>query len=161
MSIDLDQIDRKILMLLQQDCSLSTGEIAERVGISQAPCWRRIKRMEELGLIRMRVALLDRRKLGLNVMIFASIKLAAHGRNTLPQFEQAIRRYPEVLECHTLLGEKDFLLRIVASDVEAYERFFRDKLSQLPAVRETTSAIALSEIKNTTALPLAMLPPVE
>lgn len=158
MLIELDAIDRKILTILQQDCSLSTGEVADRVGISQAPCWRRIRRMEELGLIRMRVALLDRRKLGLNVMIFASIKLAAHGRNTLPQFEQSIRRYPEVLDCYTLLGETDFLLRIVTSDVESYERFFRDKLSQLPAVRETTSAIVLSEIKNTTALPLTMLP---
>lgn len=157
MKLSLDSIDRRILAALQRDASLSSVQLADEVGISQGPCWRRIRRLEAEGIIKQRVALLDRRKLGLNVMIFAHVKLEAHGRNTLPEFEAAIRRFPEVLECYTLLGETDFLLRIVTRSVEDYERFFRDHLSQLPAVRETISSIALSEIKSTLELPLNLV----
>lgn len=151
---DLDAIDRKILKVLQEDADLPTTELAERVGLSQAPCWRRIKRMQDEGIIRKRVVLLERRQVGLPIMVFASIKLAAHGERALPDFDEAVRRFPEVIECYTLMGSTDYLLKIVVPDVEAYERFLRDKLYQLPAVRETNSAIALSEIKNTTALPV-------
>ncbi|CAO3436499.1 Lrp/AsnC family transcriptional regulator [Azospirillum doebereinerae] len=157
MPMDLDAVDRHILTLLQTDAELSTAEIADRVGLSQAPCWRRIRRMEEAGIIRMHATLLDRKKLGLNVLIFAHVKLAAHGRENLPAFEDTVRRFPEVLECYTLLGATDYILKVVTKDVESYERFFREHLSQLPAVQETNSAIALSEIKNTTALPLSLL----
>ncbi len=157
MRIELDAIDRRILALLQSDAQLSSAEIAERVGLSQAPCWRRIKRMEENDVIRLRATLLDRKKLGLNVLVFAQVKLAAHGRATLPEFEETVRQLPEVLECYTLMGATDYIIKVVARDVETYEHFFREKLSQLPAVRETNSAIALSEIKHTTALPLSLL----
>lgn len=150
----LDKLDRKILRVLQENATLSTAELAEQVGLSQAPCWRRIRRMEEAGIIRKRVTLVDRHRVGLPLMIFASIKLSAHGTTTLPDFDEAIRRFPEVVECYTLMGSTDYLLKIVVPDVEAYETFFREKLSQLPAVRETNSTIALSEIKNTTALPI-------
>lgn len=153
-SLDLDIFDRKILRIIQDNAELSTAEVAEKVGLSQAPCWRRIRRLEEVGLIRGRVALLDRKMLGLQVMVFAQIKLTVHGASTLPDFDAAIRNFPEVVECYTLLGPTDYLLKIVVPTVEAYEEFFRNKLSQLPAVRETNSAIALSEIKNTTALPI-------
>lgn len=154
MSEEIDEIDRRILMLIQQDASLTTSEIADKIGLSQAPCWRRIKKLEDSGVIRRRVTLVDPKKVGLPVMIFAHIKLSAHGKRTLPDFDDAIRRFPEVLECYTLMGETDYILKIVVPSVEAYEKFFRDKLSQLPAVRETNSAIALSEIKSSTALPL-------
>jgi len=154
---ELDAIDRRILNSLQRDASLSSVQLAEQVGISQGPCWRRVRRLEAEGYVKKRVAVLDRHKLGLNVMIFAHVKLEAHGRKTLPDFEAAIKRFPEVLECYTLLGETDFLLRIVTSSVEAYEHFFRNHLSQLPAVRETVSSIALSEIKNTSELPLSLV----
>ncbi len=157
MPTTLDAVDRRILALLQSDARLSTAEIAERVGLSQAPCWRRIKRMEEDGVIRLRATLLDRKKLGLNVMVFAQVKLAAHGRRTLPEFEETVRCLPEVLECYTLMGATDYIIKAVTRDVESYERFFRESLSQLPAVHETNSAIALSEIKHTTALPLSLL----
>ena len=110
--------------------------------------------MLDEGIIRKRVVLLERRHVGLPIMVFASIKLAAHGERALPDFDEAVRRFPEVIECYTLMGGTDYLLKIVVPDVEAYERFLRDKLYQLPAVRETNSAIALSEIKNTTALPV-------
>ncbi|HYF53091.1 MAG TPA: Lrp/AsnC family transcriptional regulator [Salinarimonas sp.] len=158
MANEIDSFDRRILNVLQSDASITTTSLADRVGLSQAPCWRRIKRLEEMGVIRGRVTLLDRRQIGLNVMIFTHVRLQTHGRQTLPDFEEAIRRYPEVLECYTLLGETDYLLKIVVPDVEAYERFFREHLSQMPAVRETNSSIVLSEIKVKTELPLSLAP---
>ncbi|WP_338241240.1 Lrp/AsnC family transcriptional regulator [Aurantiacibacter hainanensis] len=151
---DLDRYERKILRLLQEDASLSTAAIAERVGLSASPCWRRIDRLEREGFIRRRVALLDRHKVGLNAHIFAQVKLNAHGRANLDEFAEAIRELPEVLECYVLMGQVDFMLRIVAPDIEAYERFFFDRLSQLPGVQEVNSTVALSEIKATTALPI-------
>ncbi len=154
MPISLDPLDRRILQVLQEDASLSTAELAAHVGLSQAPCWRRIRRMEEDGVIAKRVTLLNRKSVGLPVIVFAGIKLSAHGTTTLPDFDEAIRRFPEVVECYTLMGETDYLLKIVVPNIEAYEKFFRDRLSQLPAVRETNSTIVLSEIKSTTALPV-------
>ena len=103
------------------------------------------------------MALLDRQKLGLSAHIFAHVKLNAHGRSNLTGFVDAIRRFPEVLDCYVLMGPVDFMLRVVAKDIEAYERFFFDKLSQVPGVQEVNSMVALSEIKSTTALPLARL----
>lgn len=151
---ELDPTDRRILQVIQENADFSTAEVAERVGLSQAPCWRRIRRMEDEGIIRRRVTLIDRRLAGLPILVFASIKLEAHGESALPDFDEAVRRFPEVIECYTLMGSTDYLLKIVVPDVEAYETFLRDKLYKLPAIRETNSAIALSEIKNTTALPL-------
>ncbi|MGI4880545.1 MAG: Lrp/AsnC family transcriptional regulator [Janthinobacterium lividum] len=154
MSSDLDQFDLKILSLVQQDASRSTAEIADLVGLSQAPCWRRLQRLKETGYIRAQVALLDRRKIGLNAQIFAQVKLTATGRSNLEEFTLAIREFPEVLDCFVLLGPVDFMLRIVARDIEAYERFFFDKLSRVPGIQDINSMVALSEIKSTTELPL-------
>ncbi len=153
----LDQTDRKILEILQKDATLSASDIAERVGLSQSPCWRRISRLEKKGIIQRRVALLDRRALGLNVVVFAHIKLSAHGRKSLPEFENAIREFPEVLDCFTTTGEVDYILKVVTRDIESYESFFRNSLSQLPSVLEVNSTIALSNIKTTTALPLGLV----
>ena len=150
----LDRYERNILKLLQEDVSLSTAAIAEKVGLSPSPCWRRIDRLERDGFIKRRVAIIDRKKVGLNAQIFAQVKLNAHGRANLDEFGAAIREFPEVLECHVLMGAVDFMLRIVAADIEAYERFFFEKLSRLPGVQEVNSTVALSEIKSTTALPL-------
>ncbi len=100
------------------------------------------------------MAIVERRKVGLNAQIFAQVKLNAHGRANLDEFAAAIRTFPEVLECHVLMGSVDFMLRVVAADIEAYERFFFEKLSRLPGVQEINSTVALSEIKSTTALPL-------
>ncbi|MET0309514.1 MAG: Lrp/AsnC family transcriptional regulator [Sphingomonas sp.] len=154
MTEELDSYERRILALLQEDASLSVAQIAEQVGLSASPCWRRIDRLESGGYIRRRVALVDRRKVGLNAQIFAQVKLNAHGRANLDEFSQAIREFPEVLECFVMMGSVDFLLRIVAQDIEAYERFFFDRLSRLPGIQEINSTVALSEIKSTTALPL-------
>ncbi|WP_263144598.1 Lrp/AsnC family transcriptional regulator [Pseudomonas sp. RIT-PI-AD] len=154
MSITLDPYDRRILALLQEDAELSTADIAERVGLSQSPCWRRIQRLKDEGVIRRQVTLLDRKKIGLNTQVFAQVKLNAHGRSNFTEFADAIRLFPEVLECYVLMGAVDFLLRIVAQDIEAYERFFFEKLSLVPGIQEVNSVVALSEIKSTTCLPV-------
>ena len=150
----LDEADLRILAVLQEDSSLSAAEMAKRVGLSQSPCWRRIQRLKDEGFIKREVAIVDRKKLGLNAHIFARVKLSAHGHAQLAEFSRAVHSFPEVLECYVLMGEVDFLLRIVAKDVEAYERFFFEHLSQLPGVQEINSTVALSEIKSSTALPL-------
>ena len=150
----LDNFDRKILDIVQTDATLSAAEIGERVGLSQSPCWRRLNRLEQSGYIERKVALLNRQRLGLDVLVFATVKLTAHGRRSLPAFAEAIQAFPQVQECYTLTGEMDFLLRIVTEDVPAYERFFFDTLSQLPGVGEVHSSIVMSEIKRTTAYPL-------
>ncbi len=154
MQVSLSGIDRKILRLLQHDADLSAAEIAERVELSQSPCWRRIHRLQEEGLIERKVALLNPKLLGLSMTVFVNIKLSAHGRNNLAEFERAIVGYPEVLECHTMAGSSDYLLKVVARDIDAYERFLRDQLLRLPHVQEAHSNIAMSEVKRTTELPL-------
>jgi len=151
---NLDQFERKILRLLQEDASLSVAALAERVGLSASPCWRRVDRLEREGYIRRRVAIVDRKKVGLNAHIFAHVKLNAQGRSHLDEFTAAIRAFPEVLECYVLMGPMDFLLRIVAADIDAYERFFFECLSRLPGIQEINSTVALSEIKTDTALPI-------
>lgn len=153
--VQLDAYEKKILRLLQEDAALSNADIAERVGLSASPCWRRIDRLEREGFIKRRVALLDRQKVGLNAQIFAQVKLNAHGRANLDEFAASIREIPEVLECYVLMGSVDFLLRIVTSDIEAYEKLFFNRLSQLPGVQEVNSTVALSEIKSTTSLPIS------
>ena len=152
--IELEHFERKILRELQRDASQTTAEIADKVGLTPSPCWRRIDRLEKEGLIRKRVALLDRRKVGLNAQVFAQVKLNAHGRANLDEFSAAIGGFPEVLEAFVLLGTMDFMLRIVAKDIEAYERFFFERLSKLPGVQEINSTVALSEIKSTHELPI-------
>ena len=138
MHSELDVYDRRILALLQEDASLSSAQIAEQVGLSQSPCWRRIQRLKGEGVIRAQVTLLDRKKIGLNTQIFAEVKLNAHGRSNFTEFTEAIRGFPQVLECYVLMGAVDFLLRIVTPDIEAYERFFFEKLSMVPGIRRST-----------------------
>ncbi|OYZ14009.1 MAG: AsnC family transcriptional regulator [Sphingomonadales bacterium 28-64-96] len=150
----LDLFDWKILALLQENAELSATQIGERIGLSQSPVSRRIARLRTLGYVRRTVALLDRHKLGLSAQVFAQVKLSAHGRTHLEEFTAAIRDFPEVLECHVLMGSVDFLLRVVAKDISAYERFFFEKLSRVPGIQEVTSTVALSEIKSTSSLPL-------
>jgi Lrp/AsnC family transcriptional regulator len=152
--VELDRGDLRILDLVQEHGDLSAAEIADRLGMTASTCWRRMSRLQELGVIRKRVALLDREKVGLNVMVFSHVKLVGHGRDALLRFEQAVREHPEILECYTMMGETDFLLRIVCRDIKAYEAFFLDHLSRFPGVQSVNSSIALAVIKETTALPL-------
>ena len=154
MPATLDAADLKILGALQEDASLSTVELADRAGVSQSVCWRRIQRLKDEGVIRRQVTLLDRAQLGLETQIFAEVKLSAHGRANLSDFSESIRAFPEVMECYLLLGAVDFLLRIVTENIRAYEVFFFEKLSRLPGIQEVNSIVVFSEVKATTALPL-------
>src|SRR5262249_55218101 len=150
----LDKIDYKILAVMQQDASLSAAEIAEAVGLSPSPCWRRVQRLKDEGYITKVVALLDRHKLGLRAQLFVQVKVVKNDQATLAEFSQAIRAFPEVMECHVVLGVFDFLLRVVTEDMDAYESFYFEKLSRVPHVLEVTTFVAASEIKTTTAWPL-------
>jgi len=153
-NISLDHTDRKILDLLQTEPGINASAIGERIGLSQSACWRRIQRLREEGVFEDHPVILNREKVGLTTMVFAHVKLTSHGRSNLSAFADAVKNYPEVMECYVLLGNVDFLLRIVAEDIKAYEQFFFEKLSQLPGIQEVTSNIVLSDIKHSTALPI-------
>ena len=147
-------LDRKILRLMQADASLSAASIGEKVGLSQSPCWRRMQRFKDAGLIKEQGVVFERKRVGFDTLVFALVNLTAHGRSMVAEFGETIRQFPEVMECHLLLGQVAFLLRIVTPDLESYERFFFERLSQLPDVQEVTSSIALTEVKYTTELPI-------
>jgi Lrp/AsnC family transcriptional regulator len=150
----IDPTDRRILHLLQQEPGINATAIGDRIGLSQSACWRRIQRLRDEGIIRDQPVLLDREKVGLNTMVFAHVKLTSHGRGNLAEFADAVTSFPEVLDCYVLLGNVDFLLRIVTEDIKAYEQFFFEKLSQLPGIQEVNSSIVMSDVKSTTVLPI-------
>ena len=153
-TVDLDQTDRRILEWLQQEPGINAAELGEKIGLSQSACWRRMQRLRDEGVIKDQPVKIDREKVGLNTMVFAHVKLTSHGRGNLAEFSEAVSEYPEVLDCYVLLGNVDFLLRIVTEDIKAYERFFFEKLSQLPGIQEVNSSIVLSDIKHTAVLPI-------
>ncbi len=150
----LDALDVRILNLLQDDANLPIADIADKVASSKTVVWRRIQKLNEAGVIRATVAVLDHRKVGLGVMVIAHVKMARHGRDVLPKFLEAISTFPQVLECHTLMGDVDFLLKIIVRSVEDYEQFFWQKLSKIDGVQEISSSISMSQTVNTTRLPL-------
>lgn len=133
---------------------MTTQEIADKINMSQSPCWRRIHRLEADGVIERRVALLNREKLGMEIVAFATINLSMQGRNSLEDFEREVEILPEVLECYTMAGTWDYMLKIVVKDIRHYEKFVREKLTKLSNIGEIHSHIAVTEIKNSTALPL-------
>lgn len=151
----LDSIDLRILAELQQTADLSMQELGDRVGLSHTPCWRRVKRLEERGVIRHRVTLLDAEQLDLAVNVFVNVNLKRHQENALNRFEEAVQGIPEIVECYSVSGENDFLLRVVVADVSAYERLVKATLVHLPEVGNLTSTFALRQVKYTTALPMA------
>jgi Lrp/AsnC family transcriptional regulator len=152
--VPLDPVDRKILNLLQREAGINASAIGERIGLSQSACWRRIQRLREEGVISDHPVILDREKVGLTTMVFAHVKLTSHGRSNLSAFAEAVKEFPEVMDCYVVLGNVDFMLRIVTEDIKAYEQFFFEKLSQLPGIQEVTSSMVLSDIKHSTALPI-------
>jgi Lrp/AsnC family transcriptional regulator len=152
----LDQLDLRLLDILQREGALSVAEVASKIRLSTTTCWRRIQQLEQSGVIKARVALLDRNALGLDVTMFAHVKLATTGRDALAEFEEAIRDRAEVLECYTLTGEWDFLLKIVTRNIKAFEAFYLDYLSRIPCVQSVNSSVAVTVIKESTALPLGI-----
>lgn len=150
----IDKKDVEILKLLQEDANIATAEIAERINMSQSPCWRRINQFETDGVIKQKVCLLDRNKLGMELVVFASINLNTINRKTLEEFEKRIVTFPEVVECYTMTGMIDYMLKIVAKDIQHYEQFVRNNLAEIPNIREIHSHVSVTEIKMTTQLPL-------
>lgn len=152
-NIVLDGVDRRILALLQEDATVPIAEIAERVGLSQTPCWKRIKRLEREGVIERRVTVLNRERLGLGVTVIVAIKTAHHTADWLEAFAEGVARFPEVVEFYRMSGEIDYLLKVVARDIADFDRIYR-KLTKVAPLHDVSSSFAMQEIKSTTALPL-------
>lgn len=159
MSETLDAVDAKILDLIQHDAGLSVAEIAERVGLSSSPCWRRIKRLEDSGVIQRRVTILDRDRLGLSFEVYCTVKLALPSKENLESFENAIARLPEVVQCATVTGAADYELRVVTRDMHTFDQFLRDRILSLGLVSNIESRIVIRSVKNSTAAPLGLVSP--
>ena len=149
----LNMIDRRILALLQEDATIPIAEISERVGLSQTPCWKRIKRLEREGVIERRVAILNRDRLGLGVTVIVAIRTAQHSDDWLHAFAEGVTQIPEVVEFYRMSGEIDYLLKVVARDIADYDRIYR-KLTKVASLHDVSSSFAMQEIKSTTSLPL-------
>ncbi|MEQ8440422.1 MAG: Lrp/AsnC family transcriptional regulator [Alphaproteobacteria bacterium] len=152
----MDRIDRRILAALQRDASLSTADLAEEVGLSPTPCWRRVKQLEAAGYIRQRVAILDREKLNVPTTVFVSVKTSSHAADWLDRFAAAVRDMPEVTEFYRMSGDIDYLMKVVVPDIAAYDAFYKRLISRID-LSDVSSSFAMEEIKTTTALPLDYL----
>lgn len=152
----MDKFDRKILACLQADASLSIGEIAQRVGLSPTPCWRRIQKLEDAGVIARRVALLDPDKLNVGVTVFVSVRTSEHDMEWLEVFARGVADIPEVVELYRMSGDVDYLLRIQVPDIAAYDAVYK-RLISLARLQDVSSSFAMERIKSTTELPLGYI----
>ena len=150
----MDDFDRRILRTMQAYPDLSIADLAEKVGLSQTPCWRRMKKLEADGLIAGRAVLLDAKRLGLVVNVFAHVSLKQHDEETLDALERAVYLHPEIVECYSMSGASDYVLRVVAQSIEDYESFLKKTLLHLPGVSSINSSFALKTVKMTTVLPV-------
>ena len=149
----MDRLDRKILRLLQEDATLAVADVAKKVGLSTTPCWRRIQKLEEEGVIRRRVAILDPAKINARVTVFVSIRTNVHSHEWLRRFSEVIQDFPEVVEFYRMSGDVDYLLRIVVPDIAAYDAFYKRLISKIE-IRDVSSSFAMEQIKYTTEMPL-------
>ena len=149
----LDAIDRKILMVLQEDASLSVAEIGDRVGLSSTPCWKRIQRLEADGVIIKRVALVDQNKIGLGISVFVSVESADHSDAWLKKFAEAVSAMPEVMEFYRMAGDVDYMLRVACASIPDYDAFYKRLIAAIP-LKNVTSRFAMERIKQTTVLPI-------
>jgi Lrp/AsnC family transcriptional regulator len=149
----MDVIDRKILAVLQQDCSLSVAEVGQRVGLSSTPCWKRMQRLEGDGVITRRVALVDQDKLGLGVTVFVSVETEDHSQEWIDTFARTVEAMPEVLEFYRMAGDVDYMLRVVVPSIQGYDEFYKRLIATVP-LKNVTSRFAMEKIKSTTALPI-------
>ena len=153
MDIVLDGIDRRILRELQRDATIAIAELAELVGLSQTPCWKRIRRLTDAGVITRRVALLDRAKLDLGLVVFVSVRTSRHDQEWLDAFAKAAGAMPEVVEFYRLSGDTDYLLKVLVKDIAAYDAFYKRLIAAVP-LSDVSSAFAMEQIKYTTAMPV-------
>lgn len=149
----MDQKDRRILDLLQHDAMLSAADIAEQVGLTTTPCWRRIQKLEEQGYIKRRVALLDRGKLNVGTTVFVGVRTSRHSDEWLRRFTEAVNNMPEIVEAHRLSGDTDYMLRIVVPDINEYDRVYQQLIRELEFL-DVSSSFSMEELKSTTAIPV-------
>jgi Lrp/AsnC family transcriptional regulator len=149
----MDAIDKKILVALQEDASLSVAEIGQRVGLSSTPCWKRIQKLEAEGVIQKRVALVDPDKIGLGITVFVSIETGDHSQTWLDRFAALVSAMPEVMEFHRMAGDVDYMLRVVVADMQSYDAFYK-RLIAAVTLKNVTSRFAMEKIKSTTVLPI-------
>lgn len=149
----MDTIDKAILAILQRDSATPVSEIADAVGLSSTPCWRRIKKLEEDGVIRARVALADRAAINLGLTAYVAVKTAQHNEVWLKRFAEAVRRIPEVVELHRMSGETDYLMKVVCPDMARFDRVYK-KLISVAEFSDVRSSFSMEELKSTTELPL-------
>ncbi|TCL75042.1 Lrp/AsnC family transcriptional regulator [Rhizobium sp. BK251] len=149
----MDRLDRKILRLLQEDSTLAVADLAKKVGLSTTPCWRRIQKMEEDGVIKRRVAILDPEKVNTKVTVFVSIRTSSHSIEWLKRFSEVVTEFPEVVEFYRMSGNVDYLLRVVVPDIGAYDAFYKRLISKIE-IRDVSSVFAMEQIKYSTQLPL-------
>lgn len=152
-TIEIDAKDWAILALLQRDASLSVQAIADKVGLSTNPCWRRIKILEEAGIISGRVALVDARRLGFTTTVFAAIRTRRHDAQWLQAFNRAITGIDEITECHRMAGDVDYMLKLKVRDIADYDRIYQRIIKEIPDLADVTASFSMEEIKSTTALP--------
>ena len=152
----MDRLDKKILRLLQEDSTLAVADIAKKVGLSTTPCWRRIQKLEEEGVIQRRVAILDPVRINTRVNVFVSIRTNAHSMEWLKRFSEVIQEFPEVVEFYRMSGDVDYLLRVVVPDIAAYDAFYKRLIARIE-IRDVSSSFAMEQIKYTTELPLDYL----
>ena len=150
----IDDFDKKILTILQEDAGGSNAEIAERIGLSPTPCWRRIRNLEEAGIIRKRVALLDRQKLNAGVTVFVAVRTNQHNQEWLERFARVVDSIPEVVEFYRMAGDVDYLLRVVVPDIAAYDGVYKRLIEKID-LYDVSSSFAMEELKYTTAVPLS------
>jgi Lrp/AsnC family transcriptional regulator len=149
----LDAVDLKILRILQRDCTVSVAEIGKEVGLSTTPCWRRIQKLEQEGVVESRVALLNPKKVGAGVTVFVAITTSEHNIGWLERFHAVLKEFPEIVEAYRMSGQVDYLLRVVVPDIESYDRFYKQLIERI-ALNDVSSSFAMEQIKYTTALPL-------
>lgn len=149
-----ERIRHRILSELQRDGRLTNQELAQRVNLSASPCWRRVKELEDAGVIRRYVALLDPERVGVPVCVITLVNLEMHNRQSLEAFESAVRDRPEIVECYAITGDADFMLKVRVPDIRSYERFLNDVLFRIPGIKHIKSSFTLREVKYDTALPL-------
>src|ERR1700693_769995 len=149
----MDAIDRKILSVLQEDAALSVAEIGSRVGLSSTPCWKRIQRLETEGVILKRVALVDQDRIGLGVTVFVSIETDDHSQEWLDRFAKVVGAMPEVMEFYRMAGDVDYMLRVVVTDIQGFDAFYKKLIAAVP-LKNVTSRFAMEKIKATTSLPI-------
>lgn len=152
--VELDSTDRKLLALLQEDASLSVQELAERVGLSANPCWRRIKRLEAERVIERRVALVDPVAVGLPVTVFVRINTGQHSAEWVMRFAAALDSIPEITECHRLSGDVDYLLKVLVADIADYDRVYNELIRRVPNLTDVSSMFSMETLKSTTRVPL-------